>query len=149
MLTIKVQVNLCLGRLYVAVNLRKNALPALKSVLLSCPFALEAIESLIDIGIDGDELLEIVRKSSRDNSILKGLATTTPQKQIKLIAFHYGLGWLESYTAALLYKRECSYTKCDNQVKKLAAVSECVSSHFATLINLAFLVRYFRKMCMS
>ena len=55
-----VKVNMALGKLYVMNGLERPAISAFKEVLRECPLALEAIQSLIKLGVSYGELIRLV-----------------------------------------------------------------------------------------
>lgn len=101
-----IQINICLGRLYKSANMRRHAITAFKSALSISIFAIEAIESLIDIGADSDEILQIIEKTSNESG------------QCEFIFD----GWLLNLVSGLLSKRNGNYLKCENHFRKIKDV---------------------------
>lgn len=64
-----VKVNMALGKLYVMNGLERPAISAFKEVLRECPLALEAIQSLIKLGIRYTELLRLIFNGTPPNQL--------------------------------------------------------------------------------
>ena len=59
-----VKVNMALGKLYIMNGLERPAISAYKEVIRECPLALEAIQSLIKLGISYSELERLIFNGS-------------------------------------------------------------------------------------
>lgn len=59
-----VKVNMALGKLYILNGLERPAISAFKEVIRECPLALEAIQSLIKLGISYSELERLIFNGS-------------------------------------------------------------------------------------
>lgn len=99
-----VKINLCLGKLYKSVNRRREAIKAYKEVVSVIPSCIEAIEALINLGMDTTELTGIIDDSSRYSKAEN--------------IFDDGL--LHSLTLGLTHKKNCEYDKCESVFKKLS-----------------------------
>lgn len=64
-----VKVNMALGKLYVINGLERPAISAFKEVLRESPLALEAIQSLIKLGVTYVELVRLIFNGSPSSDV--------------------------------------------------------------------------------
>ena len=100
-----VKIKMCLGRLYKSVNRRREAIKAYQEVVSVVPYCIEAMEALINLGMDSTELTAILDDSTRYSK----------SENI------FDDGLLQSLALGLGYKKSCEYDKCENQFKTLSA----------------------------
>ena len=62
-------INCLTGKLYVMNGLERPAISAFKEVLRECPLALEAIQSLIKLGVGHGELLRLIFVSGTSSNL--------------------------------------------------------------------------------
>ena len=55
-----VKVNMALGKLYIVNGMERSAISAFKEVLRECPLALEAVQTLIKLGVSYSELIRLM-----------------------------------------------------------------------------------------
>lgn len=60
---------MALGKLYVMNGLERPAISAFKEVLRECPLALEAIQSLIKLGVSYGELIRLIFVQSPSSNL--------------------------------------------------------------------------------
>ena len=64
-----VKVNMALGKLYILNGLERPAISAFKEVIRECPLALEAIQSLIKLGISYSELERLIFNGAQPSNL--------------------------------------------------------------------------------
>jgi predicted nicotinamide N-methyase len=83
---------MCAARLYVEGGLKRTAISTYKAVLTTCPYSVEAITALIELGIEGQEInttIDIAYKEGRSNGVLS-------------------IGWFAGHVVDSLLEMHCS-----------------------------------------
>ena len=108
-----VEVNALLGRLYTTSGLKRHAISCLKAAFEEEPFAVEIIESLVNIGVGQEELKELLTRSLRTMSVSMstGQETTRADQATK--------AWLSDLGKALVSRRSCRFPECHAKFKEL------------------------------
>ena len=113
-----VKVNLTLGMLYKGSNLNKQAIASYVKVVESMPMCLEAIEALVLLGMETNDLLSLLDRVLRDR----------PE------AIICEDGWLHSLATSLVMKRNHDFKKCEIQLSRLLVTyPKCL--YFLTIVG--------------
>lgn len=99
------KIHLLLGDLYKRTNSKRSAIIAYKEALATAPYAIEVIESLVDLGVEAVEILPIL------DDALRGRESTAAMTE----------GWLHTLVAGLVHKRNHEMEKSFAQFNRLAA----------------------------
>jgi tetratricopeptide (TPR) repeat protein len=97
------KINMCMGKLYRSANLKRHAISCFILVIKELPSAVEAIESLVSLGIESGELLTILDNACRESSE----------------SALYADGWLHSLSNSLILKRNYDHDKCELNLNSL------------------------------
>ena len=96
-----IAINMKLGKLYKATNLRKQAISVYQEVIKANPLMIEAIEALINL-------------CETKNDIVSLLDDTLRNKSIEIL---FQNGWLHEYINGLIYKKLGDYSKTENKLQ--------------------------------
>jgi anaphase-promoting complex subunit 7 len=99
-----VNVLLMLSKLYKYLSRKKDAIQCYKDILMQSPFCLEAIDSLVSLNVDINEIKTIIDDTIRSKESFDSIASD---------------GWLHNYMTMLVNKRHCEYDKCEANYKKM------------------------------
>lgn len=97
------KINMCMGILYKSANLKRHAISCFSLVVRELPSTIEAIEALVSLGIEAEELLAIIESACKENEE----------------SAMYADGWLISLTNSLLLKRNYDHDKCETKLTGL------------------------------
>jgi len=96
-----IDVNMMLGKLYRAANLKRMAIAAYKAVVIAQPFAMEAIQWLFSLGVEHAEI-----------EALLGISTAAPldepAEECEQVHVH---AWIKPVVAALACLRLCDHSQ--------------------------------------
>lgn len=95
--------NMCMGKLYKSANLKRHAISCFILVIRELPSAIEAIEALVSLDVESEELLSVLDEACRDS------------KESAL----YGDSWLHSIATSLILKRNYDDDKCEIKLSSL------------------------------
>jgi len=95
---------LLLSKLYKYLSRKKDAIQCYKDILVQSPFCLEALDSLINLNVDVNEIKTIIDDAVRSKESFDIMASD---------------GWLHNYLTMLVNKRNCEYDKCETSYKKM------------------------------
>jgi len=96
-----VKVNMALGKLYILNGLERPAISAFKEVIRECPLALEAIQSLIKLGISYSELERLIFNGAQPSN----------------------LDWLVQWINGQCHLQACEYLKASTVFSQLRETS--------------------------
>jgi tetratricopeptide (TPR) repeat protein len=99
------KINVLLGKLYKGSGVKRHAITSYSAILSANPSNIEAIEALVQLGLDAGEINRLIDESCR----------SLPDE----VSSIYSDGWLHSVVAGLVNKRNCDVDKCQANFLKL------------------------------
>ena len=97
------KINMCMGKLYKSTNLKRHAVSCFTLAVSEMPSAIEAIEALVLLGIESEELISLLDKACKQNA----------ESSV------YSDGWIQSLGASLIQKRNYDHDNCDIKLQNL------------------------------
>lgn len=100
------KINMCLGKLAKSANIKRLAISSFTLAIRETPLAVEAIEALVNLGVDAVELASLIN----DSCLGVGIESIC------------SLNWLQSLLSSLVHKRNFEYEKCDLKLQDLLVI---------------------------